>query len=135
MEAAQMLVFHLNVCVLLGITAIDVRSKVIKFSHNLLLTCYANFKLQSLFQLIVLHTGRKTNLHQICLACKYVVSMSFPQLCTQCKCGDGRICPFLCKFCHRHLCTGCKALRISYLQHICTRQICSFATGQDYGHS
>ena len=61
----------------------------------------------------------KTNLHQICLVqvcCKY-------ELCTQCKCGDGRICPFLCKFGHCHLCTGCKALQISYLQHICTRQI------------
>ena len=57
--------------------------------------------------------------------CKYVASMSFAQLCTQCKCGDGRICPFLCEFGHRHLCTGCKALRISYLQHICTRQIWS----------
>ena len=55
--------------------------------------------------------------------CKYVASMSFAQLCTQCKCGDGRIYPFLCEFGHRHLCTGCKALRISYLQHICSRQI------------
>ena len=83
---------------------------------------------------------------QICIKFalrKYVASMSFAQLCTQCKCGDsricpflckfghrhlctgceGRICPFLCKFGHRHLCTGCKALRISYLHHICTRQI------------
>ena len=69
----------------------------------------------------IMHRTKK----RICIKfalCKYVASMSFAQLCTQCKCGDGRICPFLCKFGHRHLCTGCKGLRI-YLQHICTRQI------------
>ena len=48
------------------------------------------------------------NLHQICLVqicCKY-------EICT--KTG---------KFGHCHLCTGSKALQISYLQHTCTRQI------------
>ena len=59
--------------------------------------------------------------------CKYVANMKFAKLCNQCKGGNGRICPFLCKFGHCHLCTGCKALQISYLQHICTRQIwCKF---------
>ena len=74
---------------------------------------------------MILYGARRTK-KRICIKfalCKYVESMSFAQLCTQCKCGDGRICPFLCKFGHRHLCTGCKALQISYLQHICTRQI------------
>ena len=31
------------------------------------------------------------------------------------------------QICHRHICTGCKALKSSYLQHICKRKIlCKF---------
>ena len=55
--------------------------------------------------------------------CKYVANMKFAKLCSQCKGGNGRICTKTGKFGHCHLCTGCKALQISYLQHICTRQI------------
>ena len=53
----------------------------------------------------------------------YVANVNFTKLCTQCKCGDGSICLFLCKFGHRHLCIGCRPLWISYLQWICTRQV------------
>ena len=63
---------------------------------------------------------------QICIKfalCKYVASM---QLCTALhtvQVWRWPNLPVLCKFGHCHLCTGCKALQISYLQHICTRQI------------
>ena len=50
-------------------------------------------------------------------------NMKFAKLCNQCKGGNGRIYTKTGKFGHCHLCTGCKALQISYLQHICTRQI------------
>ena len=43
----------------------------------------------------------------------YTANMNFTKLCTQCKCGDGRICSFLCKFGHRYHCIACKALQIS----------------------
>ena len=85
-------------------------------------TCKCSFSYFSLLYATKLHRTKK----RICIKfalCKYVASMSFAQLCTHCMCGDGRNCPFLCKFGHRHLCTDCKALRIAYLQHICTRQI------------
>ena len=45
--------------------------------------------------------------------CKYVANMKFAKLCNQCKGGNRRICTK----------TGKKALQISYLRHICTRQI------------
>ena len=54
--------------------------------------------------------------------CIYVANMKFAKLCNQCKGGNGRICTKTGKLGHCHLCTGCKALQISYLQHICTRQ-------------
>ena len=57
--------------------------------------------------------------------CKYVANMKFAKLCNQCKGGNGRICTKTGKFGHCHLCTGCKAFQILYLQHICTRQIWS----------
>ena len=55
--------------------------------------------------------------------CKYVANMKFAKLGNQSKGGNGRNCTKTGKFGHCHLCTGCKALQISYLQHICTRQI------------
>ena len=42
-------------------------------------------------------------------------NMCFAKLCTQCKCGNGRICSFLCEFGHHHPCTGCKLCEF----HIC----------------
>ena len=69
-----------------------------------------------------LHRTKK----RICIKfawCKYVANMKFAKLCNQCKGGNGRICTKTGKLGHCHLCTGCKALQISYLQHICTRQI------------
>ena len=70
----------------------------------------------------VIHRTKK----RICIKfalCKYVANMKFAKLCNQCKGGNRRICTKTGKFGDCHLCTGCKALQISYLQHICTRQI------------
>ena len=55
--------------------------------------------------------------------CKYDANMKFAKLCNLCKGGNGRICTKTGKFGHCHICNGCKALQISYLQHICSRQI------------
>ena len=79
----------------------------------------------------VTKTAAKTLMHhrtkkRICTKfarCKYIANMKFAKHCNQCKGGNGRICTKTGKFGHCHLCTGCKALQISYLQHICTRQI------------
>ena len=59
--------------------------------------------------------------------CKSVANMKFAKLCIECKVGDGRIRTKTSKFGHCHVCTKCKVLQSSYLQHICMRQIlCKF---------
>ena len=59
--------------------------------------------------------------------CKYVANMSFAPSASVVMaefarfCANSAIATFA--LVAKLLCTGCKALRISYLQHICTRQI------------
>ena len=52
--------------------------------------------------------------------CKYAANMNFTKLCTRCKCGDGRICWFLCEFAYAIFALVAKLCK---LQQICTRQI------------